>query len=144
MRVMVLIKATAESEAGEMPSEALLAEMGKYNEELVKAGIMLDGEGLKPSSEAKRVVFVGKKTSVVDGPFAETKELIAGFWMWEVKNMQEAVDWVKRCPNPMMEDSVIEIRPVFGMEDFGDAATPEVREQEARLRKETEKLAKKK
>jgi hypothetical protein len=133
---MVLIKATAVSEAGETPSEALLAEMGKYNEELVTAGVMLDGEGLKPSAEAKRVVFVGKKTDVVDGPFAETKELIAGFWMWQVKSMEEAVAWARRTPNTDGVHSTVELRPVFEAEDFGDAYTPELQQQEARLREQ--------
>ena len=134
MRVMVIIKATADSEAGVMPSEQLLTEMGNYNEELVKAGIMLAGEGLHPSSRGKRVRFSGTNRTVIDGPFAETKELIAGFWLWQVKSMDEAVEWVKRCPNPMNEESTIEIRPVFEMEDFGDVMTPELREQEDRLR----------
>ena len=136
MRVMVMIKATPESEAGEMPSEQLLTEMGNYNEELVKAGIMLAGEGLHPSSKGKRVRFSGKDRTVIDGPFAETKELIAGFWLWQVKSMDEAVEWVKRCPNPMNEDSIVEIRPVFEAEDFGAEFTPELREQEERLRAE--------
>lgn len=138
MKVMVLVKATKDSEEGIMPSEQLLNEMGKYNEELVKAGIMLQGEGLHPSSKGVRVRFSGKNRTVIDGPFAETKELVAGFWMWKVASMQEAVEWVKRCPNPMLGDSEIEIRPVFELEDFGDAATPEVREREERLRKELE------
>src|SRR6187551_1042547 len=134
MKVMVIVKATAESEAGEMPSEQLLTEMGNYNEELVKAGIMLAGEGLHPSSKGKRVLFSGRNRTVTDGPFAETKELIAGFWMWQVKSMDEAIEWVKRCPNPMEGESTIEIRQVFEMEDFGEAMTPELREQEDRLR----------
>jgi len=134
MKVMVIVKASPESEAGEMPSEQLLTEMGQYNEELVKNGIMLAGEGLHPSSKGKRVAFSGTKRTVIDGPFAETKELIAGFWLWQVKSMDEAVEWVKRCPNPMMSDSEIEIRPVFEMEDFGAQMTPELREQEERLR----------
>jgi hypothetical protein len=134
MRVMVIVKATDESEAGVMPSEQLMTEMGNYNEELVKAGIMLAGEGLHPSSKGKRVLFSGPNRTVTDGPFAETKELIAGFWLWQVKSMDEAVEWVKRCPNPMNEDSVIEIRQVFEMDDFGEAMTPELREQEDRLR----------
>jgi len=138
MKVMVLVKATNDSEAGVMPSEELLNEMGKYNEELVKAGIMLQGEGLHPSSKGARVRFSGKNRTVIDGPFAETKELVAGFWMWKVASMDEAIEWVKRCPNPMPGDSEIEIRPVFELEDFGDAATPEVREREERLRKELE------
>lgn len=134
MKVMVLVKATKDSEAGVMPSHELLTEMGKYNEELVQAGIMQAGEGLHPSSKGVRVEFSGKNRLVTDGPFAETKELVAGFWMWQVKSMQEAVEWVKRCPNPMLEDSIIEIRPVFEMTDFGDAMTPELKEQEAALR----------
>src|SRR5215217_647917 len=141
MRVMVIVKASPESEAGEMPSEQLLTEMGAYNEELVKAGIMLAGEGLHPSSKGKRVAFSGTKRTVIDGPFAETKELIAGFWLWQVKSMDEAVEWVKRCPNPMMSDSEIEIRPVFEAEDFGAEFTPELREQEDRLRAQIEKQA---
>jgi hypothetical protein len=134
MRVMVLIKADKDSEAGVMPSQQLLAEMGKYNEELVKAGIMLAGEGLHPSSRGKRVRFSGEKRTVIDGPFAETKELIAGFWLWQVKSMDEAVEWVKRCPNPMNEETEVEIRPVFEAEDFGAEFTPELRAQEERLR----------
>src|SRR5689334_21755684 len=139
MRVMVFVKASPESEAGVMPCQQLLAEMGAFNEELVKAGIMQDGDGLKPSSAGKRVRFSGKDRTVIDGPFAETKELVAGYWIWQVKSMDEAVEWVKRCPNPMMSDSDIEIRPVAEMEDFGDAMTPELREQEDRLRAELEK-----
>lgn len=140
MRVMVIIKATKGSEAGEMPSEKLLAEMGKYNEELVKAGVMLAGEGLHPSSRGKRVVFSGGKKHVVDGPFAETKELIAGFWLWQVKSMDEALEWVRRCPDPMPgEEAAIEVRPVFEAEDFGTELTPELREQEERLRREIER-----
>ncbi len=134
MRVMVMVKATKESEAGEMPSERLMTEMGAYNEELVKAGIMLAGEGLKESSKGARVRFSGTSRSVIDGPFAETKELIAGFWLWQVKSMDEAIEWVKRCPNPMVSDSEIEIRPVFEAEDFGEEFTPELREQEEKLR----------
>jgi hypothetical protein len=134
MRFMVMVKATKESEAGVMPSEELLTEMGKYNEELVKAGVMLAGEGLHPSSKGARVRFSGKDRTVTDGPFAETKELVAGFWLIQVKSMDEAIEWVKRCPNPMNEDSEIEIRQVFETEDFGDELTPELREQEARLR----------
>ncbi|AOJ78707.1 YciI family protein [Burkholderia ubonensis] len=136
MRVMVIVKATASSEAGAMPDTELLAAMGRYNEELVKAGVMLAGEGLHPSSRGKRVRFSRPGRSVIDGPFAETKELIAGFWMWQVKSMDEAVEWVKRCPNPMKGDSEIEIRPIFSPEDFGEAFTPELQEQEARLRAE--------
>jgi hypothetical protein len=131
---MVIVKATKDSEAGVMPSEKLLAEMGKFNEELVKAGVMLAGEGLHPSSKGARVRFSGAKRTVIDGPFAETKELIAGFWLWEVKSRGEAIEWVKRCPNPMPGDSEIEIRQVFAAEDFGEAFTPELREQEERLR----------
>ena len=138
MRVMVIVKATAESEAGVMPSEQLLTEMGAYNEELVNAGIMLAGEGLHPSSKGARVVFDGAKRTVIDGPFAETKELIAGFWLWEVKSMDEAMAWVKRCPNPMSGESVIEVRPVFEADDFGAEFTPELREQEDRLRAQLE------
>ena len=134
MRVMVMVKATRESEAGEMPSEQLLADMGRYNEELVKAGIMLAGEGLHPSVRGKRVRFSGTKRTVIDGPFAETKELVAGFWMWQVRSMDEAVEWVRRCPNPMLSDSEIEIRPVFEAADFGEAFTPELQQQEERLR----------
>lgn len=134
MKVMVIVKASKGSEAGEMPSEALLAAMGAYNQQLVDAGIMLAGEGLHPSSKGVRVRFSGDKRTVTDGPFAETKELIAGFWMWRVKSMEEAIEWIKRCPNPMMEDSDIEIRPVFEAEDFGAEFTPELREQEASIR----------
>jgi len=138
MRVMVIVKATKESEAGEMPREQLLADMMKFNEELVKAGVMLSGDGLHPSSKGKRVAFSGSNRTVIDGPFAETKELIAGFWMWQVKSMDEAIEWVKRCPNPMDSDSEIEIRPVFEMDDFGAEATPELRAQEERLRAQIE------
>ena len=138
MRVMVIVKANEDSEAGVMPSTELLTEMGKYNEELVKAGVMLAGEGLHPSSKGKRVRFSGTGRSVVDGPFAETKELIAGFWILQVKDMDEAVEWIKRCPNPMEGESWIEIRGVFEAEDFGDQLTPELREQEQRLREQTE------
>jgi hypothetical protein len=134
MKVIVMVKASAASEAGVMPSEALLTAMGKYNEELVKAGVMLAGEGLKPSRLGKRVRFSGAKRTVVDGPFAETKELVSGFWIWQVKSIEEAVEWVKRCPNPMLDDSDIEIRPVFGPEDFGAELTPELRAQDERLR----------
>jgi hypothetical protein len=136
MRVIVMVKATKDSEAGVMPSQELLAAMGNFNEELVKAGIMLAGEGLHPSSKGKRVRFAGPQRTVVDGPFAETKELVAGFWLWQVKSMEEAVEWVKRCPNPHNEDSEIEIRRVFEAEDFGAEFTPELREQEDRLRAE--------
>ncbi len=138
MRVMVMVKATKESEAGEMPSEQLLADMGRYNEELVKAGIMLAGEGLHPSVRGKRVRFSGTKRTVIDGPFSETKELVAGFWMWQVRSMDEAVEWVRRCPNPMVSDSEIEIRPVFEAADFGEALTPELQQQEERLRAQLE------
>jgi hypothetical protein len=138
MRFMVIVKATKNSEAGEMPNEQLLADMGNYNEQLVKAGIMQAGEGLHPSSKGKRVKFSGDKRAVVDGPFAETKELIAGFWIWEVGSMDEAVEWAKRCPNPMSGESHLEIRPVFEAEDFGEAFTPELREQEERLRAQLE------
>ena len=134
MRVMVMVKATRDSEAGVMPSEQLLADMGRFNEELVKAGVMLAGEGLHPSSKGVRVRFSGDRRSVVDGPFAETKELVAGFWLWQVHSMDEAIEWVRRCPNPMPGDSEIEIRPVFEAEDFGEALTPELRAQEQRLR----------
>ena len=134
MRVMVIVKADKDSEAGVMPSEQLLRDMGNYNEELVKAGIMLAGEGLHPTSKGKRVRFSGKNRTVIDGPFSETKELIAGFWLWQVRSMEEAVEWVKRCPNPQMSDSDIEIRPVFEADDFGAEFTPELRAQEDRLR----------
>jgi hypothetical protein len=134
MRVMVIVKADANSEAGVLPGEELLTAMGKFNEELVDAGVMLAGEGLKPSSEGARVTFSGEQRSVTDGPFAETKELIAGYWIWQVKSMEEAIEWVKRCPNPMEGESVIEIRPVYEADDFGEAFTPELREQEERLR----------
>jgi hypothetical protein len=141
---MVIVKASKESEANVMPRAEDLAAMGKFNEELVKAGVMLAGEGLRPSSAGKRVVFSGKKRSVVDGPFAETKELVAGFWLWQVKSIEEAVEWARRCPNPMPNDdeSVLEIRPVFETEDFGAEMTPELREQEARLRAEIERQQK--
>ncbi|MBV9931923.1 MAG: YciI family protein [Alphaproteobacteria bacterium] len=137
MRVMVMVKATADSEAGAMPSTAMLAEMGRYNEELVAAGIMQAGEGLKPSSAGKRIAFDGASRTVTDGPFARAGELVAGFWIWRVKDMDEAVEWAKRCPNPMPGPSVLELRPLMEMEDFGDALTPELAEQEARLREET-------
>jgi len=136
MKVMVMVKATKSSEEGIMPSRELLEAMGNYNEELVKAGIMLAGEGLHPSSKAARVHFSGKERTVTDGPFTETKELIAGFWLWQVKSMDEAIEWVKRCPNPMMEESDIDIRPIFEAEDFGEEFTPELREQEERLREQ--------
>jgi hypothetical protein len=134
MKVMVMVKASKDSEAGVMPSEQLLTEMGKFNEELVKAGIMLAGEGLHPSSKGVRVRFSGKDRTVIDGPFAETKELVAGFWLWQVKSMAEAIEWVKRCPNPMPGDSEIEVRQVFEAEDFGAEFTPELRAQEEQLR----------
>ena len=139
MRVMVIVKANKDSEAGVMPSERMLTEMGKFNEELVKAGVMLAGEGLHPSSKGKRVRFSGKKVSVIDGPFAETKELIAGFWLWQVRSIDEAVEWVRRMPNPAdAQEGEIEIRPVFEAEDFGAEFTPELQEQEARLRAQVE------
>ena len=134
MRFMILVKATKDSEAGKMPDETMLAEMGKFNEELVKAGVMLAGEGLHPCSKGARVRFSGTKRTVVDGPFAETKELVAGFWLWQVKSREEAIEWVKRCPNPMPGETEIEIRQIFEAEDFGAALTPELREQEERLR----------
>ena len=140
MRVMVMVKATKESEAGQMPSTELMTAMGNFNEELVKAGVMLAGEGLHPSSKGKRVRFSGKQRTVVDGPFAETKELVAGYWLWNVKSMDEAVEWVRRCPNPMESDSEIEIRRVFEAEDFGAEFTPELRAQEERLRAKAERL----
>jgi hypothetical protein len=137
MRVMVIVKATKNSEAGVLPSQELLAAMGQFNEELVKAGVMLAGDGLHPSSKGKRVRFAGGKKAVIDGPFAETKELIAGFWIWQVKSIDEAVEWVRRCPDPMPdEESEIEIRPVFESEDFGAELTPELRAQEERIRAE--------
>ena len=139
MRVMVMVKATEESEAGVMPDEKMFADMGKYNEELVKAGVMQSGEGLKPSSAGARVRFSGADRTVIDGPFAETRELVAGFWIWKVKSLEEAIEWVKRCPNPMNSDSDIEIRPFYEAEDFGEEYTPELREQEERLRAEIEK-----
>jgi hypothetical protein len=140
MKVMVIVKATRNSEAGVMPSEQLLTEMGKFNEELVKAGIMLAGEGLHPSSKGKRIRFSGNARTVVDGPFAETKELIAGYWIWRVGSMEEAVDWARRCPHPMPgEDGELEIRPIFEAEDFGQEFTPELRAQEERLRAEIER-----
>ena len=139
MRFMVMVKATKDSEAGEMPSEQLLAAMGKFNEELVKAGIMLAGEGLQPSSKGARVKFGGKQRTVIDGPFSETKELVAGFWIWQCKSLAEAIEWVKRCPNPHDEGGEIEIRQVFEAEDFGKEFTPELREQEERIRQQAEK-----
>ena len=136
MRVMVIVKGDEQTEKGVLPDEKALSEMTKFNEELTKSGVMLAGEGLHPTSKGKRVKFGSRRgeVTVKDGPFAETKELIAGFWLWQVKSMDEAIEWVKRCPNPMIEDSVIEIRPIFEAEDFGDALTPELREQEERLR----------
>ena len=134
MKVMVIVKATKSSEAGLMPTTDLLTAMGNYNEELVKAGIMLAGEGLLPSSKALRVHFSGTERVVTDGPFTGTKELIAGFWLWQVKSMEEAVEWVKRCPNPMIEESDIDIRPIYEMEDFGEELTPQLRDQEEKLR----------
>jgi len=139
MRVMVLVKATKDSENGVPPSTRLLDQMMKFNEELVKAGVMLAGEGLQPSAKGKRVRFSGTKRLVMDGPFAETKELVAGYWLWQVKSIDEAVEWVKRCPNPMPGDSEIEIRPLFEMADFGAEATPELRKKEATLRSQIEK-----
>src|SRR6184192_4829608 len=136
MRFMVIVKANADTEAGQLPSTELLTAMGKYNEDLVKAGVMLAGEGLQPSSKGARVKFSGDKRTVIDGPFAETKELIAGFWLWQVKSKEEAIEWVKRCPNPMKGESEIEIRQVFEAEDFGAEFTPELREQEEHLRAE--------
>lgn len=141
MRFMILVKADQNSEAGVMPSEQLLAEMGRFNEELVQAGIMQAGEGLHPSSKGARVRFSGKDRKVIDGPFAETKELIAGFWIWKCASLQEAIDWVKRCPNPMLGESEIEIRQIFEAEDFGEEFTPELREQEERLRAEVSRQA---
>lgn len=144
MRFMIIVRATKDSEAGKMPSQKLLAEMGKFNEELVKAGIMLAAEGLHPSSKGARVRFSGSKRSVIDGPFTETKELVAGFWLWSVKSKEEAIEWVKRCPNPMDGESEIEIRQVFEADDFGKELTPELRQQEDRLRKQIATNAKRK
>jgi hypothetical protein len=138
MRFMILVKADKNSEAGVMPSEQIFAEMGRFNEELVKAGVMEAGEGLHPSSKGARVRFSGKKREVIDGPFSATNELVAGFWIWKCASMQEAIDWVKRCPNPMPGESEIEVRQIFSAEDFGDALTPELRAQEDRLRAEVE------
>jgi hypothetical protein len=137
MRVMVIVKASKESEAGVMPKQAMLAEMGKFNEELVKAGVMLAGDGLQPTSKGKRVRFSGAKRTVMDGPFTETKELIAGYWLWQVRSMEEAVEWVKRCPNPHEGESEIEIRQVFELADFGPELTPELRKREEHMRAET-------
>jgi hypothetical protein len=139
MRFMILVKASTDSEAGVLPDERLLTEMGRYNEELAKAGVMLAGEGLHPSSKGARVKFSGAKRTVIDGPFAETKELVAGFWLWQVSSLEEAIEWVKRCPNPMNGESEIEIRQVFEAEDFGAEFTPELREQEQRLRAQVAK-----
>jgi len=136
MRVLVIVKATKSSEAGILPSQQSLADMGNYNEELVKAGIMLAGEGLQPSSKGARVHFSGRDRSVIDGPFAETKELVAGFWIWQVRSLDEAIEWVKRCPNPHEEACDIEIRPLYEADDFGEEFTPELREQENRLREQ--------
>ena len=142
MRFMIIVKATQDSEAGVMPKEKLLTEMGKFNEELVNAGVMLAGDGLHPSSKGARVKFSGTKRTVTDGPFAETKELVAGFWIWQCKSKQEAIEWVKRCPNPHEGESEIEIRQVFEAEDFGAEFTPELREQEERLRAQAEQIKK--
>jgi hypothetical protein len=136
MRVMVMVKATAESEAGTLPDTELLAAMGKFNEDLVKAGVMLAGDGLRPSSQGARVRFSGTNRTVIDGPFSETKELVAGYWIWQVKDLDEAIEWVKRCPNPMLGESEIEIRPVFEADDFGEAYTPELRAQAQRTAEE--------
>jgi hypothetical protein len=142
MRFMVIVKASKDSEAGKMPSEELLAAMGKYNEELVRAGVMLAGEGLHPSSKGARVRFSGDKRTVIDGPFAETKELIAGFWLWQVKSKEEAIEWAKRCPNPMPgTEAEIELRQIFEAEDFGAEFTPELREQEERIRAQAAQLS---
>ncbi|MGF6759068.1 YciI family protein [Paraburkholderia sp. GAS42] len=141
MRVMVMVKATSQSEAGTMPDTELLAAMGSFNEELVKAGVLLAGEGLRPSARGKRVHFSGSRRTVIDGPFTETKELVAGFWLWQVKSMEEAVEWVRRCPNPMEGDSEIEIRPLFEAADFGAELTPELRAREEHLRAEVEAAA---
>jgi hypothetical protein len=140
MKFMVIVKATKDSEAGVMPSTELLTAMGKYNEELVNAGVMLAGEGLHPSSKGARVTFSGDKRFVTDGPFAETKELIAGYWLWQCASLAEAIEWAKRCPNPMNEESDLEIRQVFEADDFGEAFTPDLREQEDRIRAQAEKL----
>jgi len=138
MRVMVMVKANEDTEAGVMPTTEELAAMGAYNEELVKAGIMLDGEGLHPSSRGVRIQFSGDQRDVVDGPFTETKELIAGYWVWQVRDMDEAIEWAKRCPNPTGVESALELRPVFELDDFGDNVTPEVRERDERLRSQLE------
>ncbi len=140
MKVMIIIKANKDSEAGVMPDKKLLTDMGNYNEELVKAGIMVAGEGLHPSSKGVRMIFSGDKRSVINGPFPETNELVAGFWIWKVKSMDEAIEWLKRCPNPMEGEAEVEIRPVFEAEDFGEEFTPELREQEDRLREQMAKI----
>ena len=142
MRVLVMVKATKESEAGQLPSEKLISDMTKFNEDLVKAGIMLAGEGLKPSSAGARVLFSGRDRRVMDGPFTETKELVAGYWLWQVKSMDEAIEWVKKCPNPMESDSIIEVRPLYEYDDFGKDFTPELRERESRIREEAARLQK--
>ena len=136
MRVMVMVKATKDSEQGVMPTTELFEAMGKFNEELVKAGVMLSGDGLKPSSQGKRIAFDGPKRSVIDGPFAETRELVAGFWVWEVKDMAEAIEWAKRCPNPMPGPSELEIRPFYEMADFAEVLTPEIVARDGRLREQ--------
>lgn len=136
MRFMIIVKATADSEAGAMPSEELITAMGKYNEELMKAGVLLAADGLRPSSQGARVLFSGDTRTVIDGPFAETKELVAGFWLWQLGSLDEAIEWVKRCPNPMLEDSVIEIRQIAEFEDFGEAVTPEARAAADRIREQ--------
>lgn len=142
MRVMVMVKATKNSEAGMLPSEKMLSDMGKFNEELVKAGVMLAGEGLKPSSDGKRVRFWGGKKAIIDGPFSETKELVAGYWIWQVKSMEEALEWARRCPDPMPgEEAELEIRPVYELEDFGAEFTPELRAREQRMQAEISKQA---
>lgn len=142
MRVMVIVKATKESEAGVMPKQELLSAMMKFNEELVKAGVMLAADGLQPSSKSARVRFSGNQRTVIDGPFAETKELVAGYWLWKVNSLQDAIDWVKRCPNPTGDDAEIEIRPLFEAEDFGSEMTPELKQQEERLRAEAQQIGK--
>ena len=139
MKVMVLVKASKDSEAGVMPSAQLLADMGKFNEELAKAGVLVAGEGLHPSSKGARVRFSGKNRTVIDGPFTETKELIAGFWLWNVKSLEDAIEWLKRCPNPHFEETEVEIRPVFEAADFGEALTPEIKAQEERIRAQVAK-----
>lgn len=140
MRLMIIVKASPDSEAGVLPTEELMTAMGNYNEELTKAGILIDCDGLQPSSKGARVRFSGEKRTVIDGPFAETKELIAGYWIWEVKSKEEAIEWVKRCPNPMPgTEAEIEIRPIYGVEDFGEEFTPQLREQEERIREQMKK-----